>query len=76
MGAQSCEVWNNLGLCAFHSGQYDVALPCMERALAAAGDAELPDVWYNLGQVGWRWGGGQVGGGGGGRAHAALLAWS
>ena len=55
MGAQSCEVWNNLGLCAFHAGQYDVALPCMERALAAAGDAELPDVWYNLSQVGAWW---------------------
>lgn len=52
MGVQNAEVWANLGLCCFHSGQYDMALPCMERALAAAGDDVLPDVWYNMSLVG------------------------
>lgn len=41
----------NTGLACFHAGQYDMALPCMERALGLAGDGAAPDVWYNLGQA-------------------------
>jgi tetratricopeptide repeat protein 8 len=52
MGVCSAEVWSNVGLCCFHAGQYDLALPAMERALAAAGDGAAPDVWYNMGLVG------------------------
>jgi tetratricopeptide repeat protein 8 len=46
------ELWVNLGLATFHAGQYDLAVPCLERALARAdGDGALGDVWYNLGTV-------------------------
>lgn len=50
-GVGGAEVWNNLGLCCFHGGQYDMALGCMDRALTAAGDDVIGDVWYNIAQV-------------------------
>jgi len=55
MGFSSAELWSNVGLCCFHAGQYDLALPAMERALGSADDGAAPDVWYNLGQVGGGW---------------------
>ncbi|WIA20159.1 hypothetical protein OEZ85_006009 [Tetradesmus obliquus] len=51
MGVVSAETWANLGLCCFYAGQYDFTFSCFERALALAGDAALPDIWYNIGQV-------------------------
>lgn len=51
MGAPGPEPWCDAGLACLRAGQADVALPCLERARALAGDAEAPDVWYNLGQV-------------------------
>lgn len=45
MGANSPEVWQNLGLCCFYASQYDMALKCMERALAMASDDVAADVW-------------------------------
>jgi tetratricopeptide repeat protein 8 len=43
----------NLGLCTFHAGQYDLSMPCLERALAqCSGDGPLADVWYNIGTIG------------------------
>jgi tetratricopeptide (TPR) repeat protein len=51
MGVASAELWSNLGLCCWAACQYDMALGCFLRALDAADDAALPDVWYNIGQV-------------------------
>ncbi len=51
MGVSNTELWNNLALCCFHGGQYDMALSCFERALATAGDDNMADVWFNVGQV-------------------------
>eukprot|EP00392_Amoebophrya_sp_AT5.2_P003556 g3561.t1 len=48
---KSVELWNNLGLCCFYSGQYDLCLSCFERALLLADDSNMADVWYNIGHV-------------------------
>ena len=51
-GMQKCaELWNNLGLCCFYSGQYDLTLSCFERALMLADDTNMPDVWFNVAHV-------------------------
>ena len=42
---------SNLGLCCFYASQYDMALSCLDRALALASDNSGADVWYNIGQV-------------------------
>jgi|TARA_B110000208_G_scaffold48886_3_gene64602 tetratricopeptide repeat protein 8 len=52
----SVELWNNLGLCAFYASQHDMALPCMQRALALVagedgGGVCAADVWHNIGQI-------------------------
>lgn len=47
----NAELWNNMGLCCFYSGQYDLTLSCFERALMLADDNNMADVWYNIGQV-------------------------
>merc|ERR1712176_1354350 len=44
-------IWNNMGLCCFYAGQYDLTLSCFERALMLADDNNMADVWYNVGQV-------------------------
>lgn len=51
MGEGGPEVWCNLGLATFYSGQLDICFGCFERALAAADEATLPDVWFNVGQA-------------------------
>jgi len=48
MGVVSCEVWNNLGLSCFYSGQYDIALGCFDKALLLADELNASDVWYNI----------------------------
>ena len=48
---KSAELWNNLGLCCFYSGQYDLTLSCFERALMQADDSNMADVWYNIGHI-------------------------
>lgn len=45
MGANSPEVWQNLGLCCFYAAQYDMSLKCLESALAMASDDTAADVW-------------------------------
>ena len=50
-GVMSAALWNNLGLCCFSAGQYDMTLICYERALTSADDDESMDVWYNIGQL-------------------------
>jgi tetratricopeptide repeat protein 8 len=52
MGVNTYELWNNIGLCCFHSGQYDMALSCLNRSLELADGEEASDVWYNIGHVG------------------------
>ena len=51
MGLNAAELWNNLGLCCFHAGQYDMCLVCFERALAQSEDDNSADIWYNVGQL-------------------------
>jgi tetratricopeptide repeat protein 8 len=46
MGVSNAELWNNVGLCCFYAGQYDMALSCFERALSMAGDDIMADIWY------------------------------
>jgi len=50
-GVNNTELWNNIGLCCFYASQYDLTLSCFERALTMASDANMADVWYNVGQV-------------------------
>ncbi|KAJ3332701.1 Tetratricopeptide repeat protein 8 [Blyttiomyces sp. JEL0837] len=51
--SETAELWNNLGLCAFFSQQYDLAIPCFEKALQLALDDKcLADIWYNIAHVG------------------------
>lgn len=45
MGINNAELWNNIALCCFYSGQYDMSLSCFDRALNIASDDELADVW-------------------------------
>lgn len=45
MGANTPEVWQNLGLCCFYAAQYDMALKCLERALSLAPDDIAADIW-------------------------------
>ena len=45
------ELMNNIGLCCFYSGQYDLALSCFEYALQLANDSNMTEVWYNIGCV-------------------------
>lgn len=53
MGLQgSCELWCNLGLSAFYASQWDLCLPCFQKALQTAPDAETAGaVWYNIGHL-------------------------
>ncbi len=51
MGVNNTELWNNLGLCCFYASQYDMTISCFERALTLAGDDNLSDVYYNIGQL-------------------------
>jgi len=51
MGVNNTELWNNIGLCCFYASQYDMTLSCFERALALAGDDNMADIWYNVGQI-------------------------
>ena len=51
MGINNTELWNNMALCCFYSGQFDMCLGCFERALLLAEDEEAADVWYNISHV-------------------------
>jgi len=51
MGVVNSELLNNIGLCCFHAGQYDICLGCFERALLLCDDDTVADIWYNIGQV-------------------------
>lgn len=52
MGVHNPEIWNNIGLCCFYSGQYDLSLSCFDRALGLASDEDMADIWYNIGHIG------------------------
>lgn len=51
MKANGPELWMNLGLCCFYSSQYDMCIPCIERALTLADEETEPDIWYNTGHI-------------------------
>ena len=51
LGVNTPELWNNLGLCCFYDGQYDMFFSCFEKALSLANDETISDIWYNLSQV-------------------------
>ena len=51
LGLNSAELWNNLGLCAYYSGQYDICLSCFERGLLVADDPTSAEIWYNISHV-------------------------
>lgn len=51
LGLNSAELWNNLGLCAFFSGQYDICLSCFERGLSIADENSSAEIWYNVSHV-------------------------
>ena len=51
LGVNNAELWNNMGLCSYYAGQYDIALNCFEKALDVADDSNLADIWYNVSQV-------------------------
>jgi tetratricopeptide repeat protein 8 len=51
LGINSAEVWNNMGLCAFYSGQYDFCLSCFERGLFISDENLTADIWYNISHV-------------------------
>ena len=46
MGYNSAELWNNMGLCSFYSSQYHTALQFFSKAIEAATDDNMADVWY------------------------------
>lgn len=49
MGAQSAELYTNLGLCCLYSQQLDVTFSCFERALTLAVESNIQaEIWYNL----------------------------
>ena len=51
MGVSNSEVWNNLGLSAFYSSQYDLCFTCFLNALSLSDKSNVADIWYNIGQV-------------------------
>ena len=51
LGINSGEVWNNLGLCAYYSGQYDFCISCFERGLLVADEEISSEIWYNISHV-------------------------
>ncbi len=51
LGLNSAELWNNVALCAYYSGQYDICLSCFERGLLVADDSSSAEIWYNISHV-------------------------
>lgn len=51
MGIYNAELFNNLGLCCFYAQQFDMTIPCFERALSLAKDEDVADVWYNISHI-------------------------
>lgn len=51
MGIHTAEIFNNIALCCLNTQQFDLIIPCIEKALTLANDNILADVWYNLGSV-------------------------
>ena len=51
LGINSAEIWNNLGLCAFYSNQFDFCLSCFERGLILANDETASYIWYNISHI-------------------------
>lgn len=49
MGAHSCELYCNMGICCLYGGHLDLILPCFQRAIFLALEPnQKSSVWYNL----------------------------
>ena len=51
LGINNAEIWNNMALCLFTNSQYDLFMPCVERALKNADETTYSDIWYNIAQI-------------------------
>ncbi|EGR30238.1 hypothetical protein IMG5_137130 [Ichthyophthirius multifiliis] len=51
LGINQAELWNNLALCLFYDGQYDLFYSCFEKALMLADESNKADIWYNISHV-------------------------
>ncbi|ETO31323.1 hypothetical protein RFI_05795 [Reticulomyxa filosa] len=52
MGVQNASLFNNMGLCCFYSGQYDMCFPCFSHALLLCDNSsETGEVWYNISHI-------------------------
>lgn len=51
MGVFNAEIFVNIGLCCFYAQQYDLALTCVEKAVALTEADSQSDVWYNIGHI-------------------------
>lgn len=53
MGANTTEIYCNIGLSCLYGGQLDLVFSCFQRALLLATSAEQKaDVWYNISFIG------------------------
>lgn len=51
MGVYNAEIFTNIALCCFYAQQFDLALSCVEKAVALAESDNQSDVWYNVGHI-------------------------
>jgi tetratricopeptide repeat protein 8 len=53
MGVENAAVWNNIGLCAYFSQEYETCFLAYKKAIEVAfgDDNQSSQIWYNLGQV-------------------------
>lgn len=51
MGVYNAEIFTNIGLCCFYAQQFDLALNCIEKAVALAEGESQADLWYNVGHI-------------------------
>lgn len=53
MGANTAEIYCNIGLCCLYGGQLDLVFSCFQRALRLATSPEQKaDIWYNISFIG------------------------
>jgi len=51
LGVNSAELWNNMALCCFYDGQYDLFYTCVEKAILLADESNRADIWYNISHI-------------------------
>lgn len=55
MGVGKAALYCNLGLCCYYSQQWDLAVGCVEKALALLDADTAADLWYNVGHIALVW---------------------